>query len=212
MPAYFTMSIQRKAGKLADNYVEQVYSTIIEAGYPFKSGFWFHQDATFDEIVKWNQTKLKQGFRFAFTEHVSHDYMQILFSAPEYREMRGFWMYSEAGISFNLIIPEPDVLNCEGGDIVLENKIAPIRAMAIKIWGKELADVIQTSVELDYGYFSINEVLNGKNIIAHPFAIVQKDVVAKFNDTYFTHSKLVCIENNGILIKNGNLLSAYLSL
>ena len=48
------------------------------------------------------------------------------------------------------------------------------------------------------GYFSINEVHNDKNVIAHPFAIVPKDAVAKLNDDYFTHRKLVCIENDGI--------------
>ncbi len=199
MPAYFTMTIQRKIGQLTDNYVEQVYSTIIEAGYPFKSGFWFHQDAAFDEIVAWNQTKLEQCLQLAFTEHVSQDYKQILFNAPEYNEMRGFWMCSEIDICFNLIIPESDILNCEGGDRVLENKIAPIRAMALKIWEKKLADVIQTSVESDGGYFSINEVLNGINVISHPFAIVPKNVVAKFNDYYFKN-KLISVGNNGILI------------
>lgn len=81
MPAYFSMTTQIRAERLTDSYVEQMYSSIMELGYSFKSGFWFHQDAAYEEIVDWNQKKLEQGFRLGYTEHGSHDYMQILFDA-----------------------------------------------------------------------------------------------------------------------------------
>lgn len=206
MPAYFSMVIQRSSNKTSHDYVEQIYSKIVESGYPFKSGFWFHSDATYDEIVKWNQNKLEQGFKLGFTEHGSNDYMQIIFEAPEFSQMRGFWMYNKTDVTFNLLIPEYDILNYEGGNKVLENKIAPIRAIGIQMWEEGLADAIQTNIEFDCGYYSLNEILCGKNLMVHPFAIIHRNVVPKFNSSYFIGKKLESIGNGGVLINSNNNL------
>lgn len=200
MPEYFAMTIQRRRNQLTDDYVKLIYESIIESGYPFKSGYWFHEDATYDEIITWNQAKLEQGFQLGYSEHVSHDYMQILFNAPEYEEMRGYWMCNKTDISFNLIIPEYNILNSEGRYTVLEHKIAPIREMAIRIWEEGLADVIQTSMEFDGGYYSTDKVLNGKNIITHPFAIIPREIIIRFGNDYFAEDELIAIGNDGILI------------
>lgn len=203
MPAYLTLTIQRKTNKLTSDYVKQIYMEIIHSGYPFKSGYWFHENTSFQEIIEWNQTKLKKGFQLGFTEHASNDYMQILFYSTEYSEIRGFWIYDETDITFNLIIPEKDILN---HNKVLENKVAPLRNLSIQIWKKGLADVIQTIVEFDMGYCDIKTILCGEDVTVHPFAIIPENCIEFFDDDYFKEQELLYIENNGVLVNNNNFL------
>lgn len=210
MPAYFTLSIQRKTDKLTHDYVEKMYSAIIASGYPYKSGFWFHKDASFPEIIEWNQTKLEKGFRLGSTEHGSHNYMQILFDATMYHEMRGYWMHRDTEIDFHLLIPESDILNFEGGDIFVEELIAPIRKLGVAIWENDLADVIQTSLELDDFYFRISEVQNGKNVMTRPFAIIPKLAITAFDNDYFSGKVITEVGNNGAIISNGNNMDIHL--
>ncbi|WP_125142499.1 hypothetical protein [Clostridium transplantifaecale] len=211
MPAYFSMAVQRRTDKVTDDYVEQIYSAVIESGFPFKSGYWFHEDAGYDEIVAWNRKKLAQGFRLGFTEHVQNDYMQILFNAPAYKEMRGFWMYGKKEVAFDLIIPESDIMSHDKNHLerctASEDKVSPIRAIGAAIWNRGLADVIQTNFELDGGYYSMGKVLGGEKLMAHPFAIIPEDIVVRFGEDYLTGKRITRIGNNGIIIDNDAYLS-----
>jgi hypothetical protein len=205
------MVIQRKTDKLAKDYVKSIYAAIIDAGFPFKSGHWFHKDATLDEIIVWNQAKLEAGFQLGDTEHVRNDYMQIMFHAEQYEQMRGFWMYNENEIQFVLIVPESDIFapNCDvfmpmdaspnREDIIQENKIAAIRELAIKIWNSGLADIIQSNLESS-GSRSIDAVMNGKSLSIEPFAIIPKGIKNKFSDNFFLGKNVAAIGNDGLLI------------
>lgn len=201
MPAYFSMTIQMRAEQLTNSYVMQMYSSIIEFGYSFKGGYWFHEDATYAEIVDWNQRKLDQGFRLGDTEHGSHDYMHILFDAKEYEVMRGFWMYMGDEVAFELIVPECEVLNFEGGWAIRQDKIEPLQKLGVHIWGKGLADAIQTSFEGDGGCYNLVHVLKQEKIMIHPFAIISADIAAGFDSQNFEGKVLSEIGNDGIFIK-----------
>lgn len=144
MPAYFSMTVQRRTDKVTDDYVEQIYSAVIESGFPFKSGYWFHEDAGYDEIVAWNRKKLAQGFQLA---------------------------------------------------------------IGAAVWNRGLADVIQTNFELDGGYYSIDKVLGGEKLMAHPFAIIPEDVAARFGKDYLSGKRLTRIGNNGVIIDDDAYLS-----
>lgn len=200
MPAYFSMTIQLRTERLTDSYVEQMYASIMELGYSFKSGFWFHEDAKYKEIVEWNQKKLEQGFRLGYTEHGSHDYMQMLFHAEEYDEMRGFWMHMGDEIVFELIVPEHEILNLEGGFIVRQEKIEPMQRIGVHIWEKGLADAIQTSFEMDGGFYNLVHVLKQEKIMIHPYAIISADTAAGFDSSYFQGTVLSKIGNDGVYI------------
>lgn len=200
MPAYFSMTIQMRAERLTDRYVEQLYSSIMELGYSFKSGFWFHENAAYAEIVDWNQKKLEQGFELGYTEDGSHDYMQILFNAKEFKEMRGFWMHMGDELAFELIVPEYDVFDFTDGGIINWDKMESLQKIGIHIWEKGLADAIQTSFECGEGC-NLSFVLNRKKMAIDSFAIISADTAAGFHDKFFEGKTLSKIGNDGVLIK-----------
>ena len=202
MPAYFSMTLHFENKRLNSNFVRTLYSKIISCGFDFKSGYWFHENAKLEEIINWNQKLLEQGFRLGYTQHVRNDYIQILFSSEIYSELRGFWMYSDSEITFNLIIPEYDILNTEGGDTFISGKINPIRNLALELWKENLADAIQTSLELDCGYSPLEEIFEGINLSVNPFAIINADVYKSFSKDFFFEKIIGTIENKGIFIEN----------
>ena len=209
MPAYFSMTLQFENERIKPDFVRRVYSEIISCGYDFKSGFWFHQNANLNEIIEWNQNLLEQGFKLGYTQHVKHDYMQILFASEIYSELRGFWMYSDEEIAFDLIIPEGDILNCEGGNAFVDNKVVPIKELAVKLWEASVVDAIQTSLELDNGYHPLNKVFAGVNIAVNPFAIVKEEVYKKFPEGFFADKLVSSIGNDGILTESNGTTPNY---
>lgn len=201
MPAYFSMTLLFENSRLKPNFVYELYSQIISNGFTFKSGYWFHKNAKLNEITEWNQKLLDSGFQLGFTQHVRNDYMQILFKTEHYSELRGFWTYSGEGIAFNLIIPEHDILNCEGGDVFIDTKIHPMKQLALMLWKSNCIDAIQTNVELDEGYYHLKDIKSGKNISVNPFAIINQNVFNCFSNDYFKDKNILEIDN-GMFIEN----------
>ncbi len=202
MPAYFSMTLSFKNKRIKPNFVNDVYSQIINFGFNFKSGYWFHQDVNLNEIIEWNQQLLEKGFKLGYTQHVKHDYMQILFETVFYSELRGFWMYSDKEVIFNLLVPEADILNCEGGRYFTDIKIIPLKKLATKLWESNIVDAIQTSVELDLGYHSLSDILIGKNISINPFAILSENSFSCFSNNYFNGKHLLKINNGGLIVES----------
>lgn len=202
------------------DHVRRLYSAIISKGYDFKSGYWAHENATLEEIIRWNQAKLEQGFKLGFTQHVKHDYMQIIFDS-RYSELRGFWTFSPEQIEFDLIIPERDVLKYSNDSIVSdpgaaleiikhdrdfiyfkENEIMPMMELSKSIWQENLVDVIQTSIEFDGGCFGLEKILLGNELSINPFAIIDKSVFTRFPSDYFSGYKISGIGDNGVFLSN----------
>lgn len=203
MPTYFDVTLLFKKERLKSNFVKNLYYKIISCGFEFKSGFWFHEDANFNEIIEWNQNLLEQGFKLGFTQHVKHDYMQILFESQIYSQLRGFWTYSEKEISFSLIVPEYDIIKEDENYIYfIKEKIDPLKKLAIHLWESNFVDAIYTSLELYGMHHSLYEVCNGIGISVTPFAIIGENNYKCFNKDYFIMNKKLKIDNNGILIEN----------
>ena len=209
MPAYFSMTLQFENKKLKPYFVEELYSKIISCGFEFKSGYWFHENASLREIIDWNQNLLEQGFELGYDQHVKHDYMQILFDSEMYSEFRGFWMYSDEQITFNLIIPESDILNQEGGNAFVDKKVFPVKGLALFLWESISVDVIQTHLELEGGCFSLAEVSRGENISVSPFAILRGDYFKKFPLKHFEDDILTELKDGGVLIENSKSVFCY---
>lgn len=195
-----TMLFERK--RIKPNFVKEVYSQIIANGFNFKSGYWFHKKANIDEIIEWNQKLLDNGFKLSYTQHVKHDYMQILFESKLYSELRGFWIYSDEEVTFNLIVPESDILNCEGGSHFIRSKLDPLKKLATNLWDCKIVDVIQTSVELDEGYYPLSNVQKGDNISVNPFAILSESTFSIFPNNYFDNMSSYRISNSGVFIES----------
>ena len=209
MPTYFNMTLQFEKNRLKPDFVKELYFKIISCGFEFKSGYWVHENASLDEIIAWNQDLLEKGFNLGFTQHVKHDYMQILFKSEAYSELRGFWMYRDSSIDFNLIIPEYDILNRMGGEAFTQSKVTPVKELAKEIWESGIPDAIQTCVECDYGYYSINQIYSGVNISINPFAILKKDVHKKFPKGFFCDKTASLLGNNGILLESDGTVPHY---
>lgn len=207
MPAYFSMTMQFEKKRVHPGFVKEVYSQIISCGFGFKSGYWFHEEATLDEIIDWNQRLLEKGFTLGFTQHVKHDYMQILFTTEHYSEMRGFWIHSSDEVVFHIIVPESSILNCEGGLYFIESKVAPVINLAIKLWESGIVDAIQTSLELDEGCFCLSDALTGKNVSVSPFAVLPEKAFEQFSDGYFSKMNLCKILKNGLFIEDNGTIS-----
>lgn len=195
--------------RIKPNFVKEIYSQIIACGFDFKSGYWFHKDANFDEIIEWNQGRLESGFRLGLTQHVKHGYMQILFESKYFSELRGYWIYSDKDVVFNLIVPESDILDCEGGSYFIESKITPMKSLAIKLWESNAVDAIQTNLELDYGYYNLPDILTGKNISVNPFAILPEDAFGLFLDNYFDGRNSHQINNYGMFIESDGTVQPF---
>ncbi len=110
MPPCYSIEITFTKDKIVNGFVEKIYNTIFESGFHFKSGYWYAEHMTLKKIIKVNQDKLTKGFELGFTQHVKHDYKQILLDTSLYSEMRVYWMLMERKVNLNLIIPEEDLL------------------------------------------------------------------------------------------------------
>ena len=105
MPAYFSVEINFKSNIIYPNLVRDVYSTFFTNGFNFKSGYWYGENNSLEEIVDWNQKLLEKGFELGYSQHVKHDYKQILLDTELFEEMRLFWMFSRKQISSLTEIP-----------------------------------------------------------------------------------------------------------
>ena len=202
MPAYFTLTMQFEKKRIHPDFVKEVYSQMISCGFDFKSGYMIHENASLDEIIDWNQKRIDVGFVLGYTQHYKHDYMQILFQTEYYSELRGYWMYFDE-VAFNLIIPEGSIMTSEGSDCFVEEKIIPVKKLAIKMWEAGIVDAIQTSVELSDGCYSLSSVLSGNGISIIPFAILPENAFACFPDNYFKNKEIVSsrIGKHGVFLE-----------
>ena len=201
MPAYFSMSVLFKHGRVKPNFVKEFYAQVISDEFRFKSGYLRHENAHLDEITEWNQKWLEKCRILGYKYYHKHDDIQMIFQTEYYSELRGYWYYSHEEVSFNLIVPEYDILNCEGGSYFIESKIAPMKKLAVKLWETKYIDVIQTSVESDCGFYGLSKVIAGKNISVNPFAIIPKSVFVNFSNNYFDKMKIQKINNTGVFIE-----------
>lgn len=175
MPAYFNISLQFERNDIYDNFVEDFHKALDQADLKFKAGYWGFEKDSCESVIEWNQMKLEQNFQLGFTEHHSHDYKQVVFDYSDYSEVRGFWMnqYPEEGMfSYEIIIPEHDVLNCEYPIKFKEDKINELLMLAKQIWLFPYVKAIQTGLEGSDASIGLTELKMGSCPNIYPFAIV----------------------------------------
>ena len=199
MPPYFSVTSMFRNNKITSDFINQLYCSVIEEGYPFLSTY--DSSESFDKLINWNQ----RAFEFFLPKQLPYCYgfKQIMFAASSYSHMRGlFSLYQNHGI-FTIIVPEYDVLKEECSLNFIDEKIAPLRQLAVRLWEKGIADVIQTHTEID-GPVNFDAVERGHFLMDIPFAIVHKDVLIKFPEEFFRWKECRVINSDGILIINQN--------
>ena len=202
MPAYFSMTLQFEKKRLHPHFVKNIYASIIKCGFAFKSGYWYHEDASLEEITAWNQERLEQNFELGMSQHGKHDYMQAVFDADIFSEFRTFWMCPESEIFFEIIIPEDEILDEQGRMFAYNmEKIYPIKALAQELWSSCGVDAIQTSLEESGGAYELDAVKLGKEVILAPFAIIKTEDFAMFPQSYFKDEEISMIQNDGVLVE-----------
>ena len=175
MPAYFNLSLQFNRSELYPGFVKDVSSALERAGLNFLSGHWKAEQDSRDEILRWNQQKLEQDFELGFTEHVSHDYKQTLYTFRDYSEVRGFWMnrYPEPNcFTYEIILPEEEILVSEGGEVFQKEHEEILLGLAERLWEFPYVHIIQTGLEGNDAATGPGKMRAGILPNIQPFAIV----------------------------------------
>jgi hypothetical protein len=195
MPAYFSLVVSFDKIRLYPNFVKDIYNIMFENGFGFKSGYWNSENDNLEKIISWNQKLLEKGFRLGYKQNVKNDYKQVLFNTDLYSELRAYWLCYKDEIIFRIIILEADMLEYEGGNFFIEEKLDPIKNLAKSIWNSGTIDLIQTCLEEDEN-ISLSEFLTGTFPHTYPFSIAKKSLLFIDNNKYET----VDIKNDGIFI------------
>lgn len=178
MPAYFNISVQVLRSDIYGSIIGDFYAALENAGLKFKSGFWGCENNSPDEIITWNQSKLEQDFRLGLTERHINDYRQVLFDFADFPPVRVFMMnnYPEKEtFSFELLIPEAEVIDCEYPLKFKTNRLFPLIKAAKLIWQLPFVQTIQTGTEADSAAVGIT-ALKSEKCGPHisPFAITEE--------------------------------------
>ncbi len=201
MPAYFSLTFELNK---SHNAMKDFYENLIYAGLVFQSGYCGFENERFEDIITWNQNKLDENFELGYTEHHSHDYRQMLFHYVDFSEVRVFVMNdrTERTFSFDVIIPESDLLNYtkdnEGRYSVQRNfeRMERLKSVAKKMWVNSSVLAIQTGWECSDIPPSAEDIARGIQPQTEPFCIIQAVSVVKDQDHIYEY-----IQRNGVLIE-----------
>jgi hypothetical protein len=178
MPAYFSLTFGYRAATIPPDFVARTYESFFQSGFPFKCVYAWGcpADMPLPAIIEWNQRRLERGFELGFTQHVSHDYRQLLLSHPAYRECRLFILALTR--QFVLIVPEADVFKDEGSAIAMPEQVAPLESLARSVWPSELFAAVQTNNEIGSAP-SVQRLDDGKPASVLPFALLDARCAAR---------------------------------
>ena len=208
MPAYHSVRFLFNQDVIYPNFVEDIYSAFFKNGIEFKSGFWFHKDASLQEIIDWNQRLLEKKFKLGYTQHVKHDYMQLLIDTKEFKEMRLFWLYHEKEFELSQIIPEDDIVNYGNSWKFHKDKLQVIIDIAKNVWSTGLVTLVQSHLEEGCG-ISLSEVLSGHNPSIIPFCIAKNELFDNFSGKLPDKLEIKSVSNSGTLILDKTWVMGY---
>ena len=200
MPSYFNISLQFERKDIYGNFMKDFYNILSEAGLQFKSGYRSSEEMSLEEIVEWNQRKLEGNFKLGSAEHYSYDFKQVLFEYGTYSQVRGFWMNrypDEDTFSFEIVIPESEILVEEEKRIFQRDKMDGLLYLSRQIWQFPYVRTIQTGLEAAEEATGLADLLNGAKPNVTLFSIVEKSYHC-FDDADYQIEK---IDRDGIVLK-----------
>lgn len=178
MPAYFNISVQILRSDIYGSIIGDFYAALGNSGMKFISGFLGCENNSLDDIIGWNQAKLEQDFRLGLTENHINDFRQVLFVFGDFSPVRVFIMNNypeQETFSFELLIPEAEVIGCEYPLKFRADRISPLIKAAKLIWQLPFVRTIQTGTEADSASVGITALKSGKcGPHISPFAITEE--------------------------------------
>ncbi|ADL35796.1 hypothetical protein bpr_III108 [Butyrivibrio proteoclasticus B316] len=200
---YFSMTIECSRSSIYPSIVRDFYELLTSQGFRFVSGFWDYTDVSYENIIKTNQKKLEESYVRPYgTDDLKDDYIQLLFDYDGNQETRSYICNSpeEDVFTFEIIIPEEDLLSYENGKIhYVESKINTLIELAKKIWELPFVDVVQTFLEYSDIPKTFDELKGGIEALAvEPFAIIPNKFDKGFLKTRFDVSD---ISKDGLLVR-----------
>lgn len=200
---YFTLVVECNRNHIYPEIVKDFYELLSEHGFQFISGFWDYVDESYDTIIQINQENLEKNLLGMSNDYTQRsDYMQLLFDYDGNQETRSYICNTpeDNAFSFNIIIPEHDILTHNNGKIrYITNKVNTLIDLAKKIWELPFVDAIQTYLEYSDVPKSIKE-LNSflAPLSVEPFAIFPSNFDISIPSTKF---EIEGVDKNGILVK-----------
>lgn len=179
MPAYFSMKFVCEKKCMYPRLVQDFYTALIGNGLRFAGGYWGYETDAPEEIIAWNQAKLEADYVPEPTESYLSGYKQMLFEYGGFSEVRSFLLNrrEEGRFEFHVILPE-DELICwhKSGPEYDPGKVDGLVFLCEKIWKLPYVSLIQTELELSDPSPSAEEICDGAEPGAEPFAILPESV------------------------------------
>ncbi|MBR1701067.1 MAG: acyl carrier protein [Lachnospiraceae bacterium] len=206
MPAYFSMKFVCEKKCIYPKLVQDFYTALIGNGFRFAGGYWGYDMDTPEEIIAWNQAKLEADYVPEPSEPYFNGYKQMLFEYGGFSEVRGFWLNrrEDAYFEFHVILPE-DELICwhKSGPEYDAKKVDRLVLLGEKMWQFPCVCLIQTELELSDPSPSLEEICDGAEPGAEPFAILPEAAWNVWNEKNASEEKYVCrrTDRGGVIIK-----------
>lgn len=201
MPAYFSIIIDIKKENKYDGIFADFVEVLKKNGFVFKSGFWGFENQPLEEIISWNEERLKEDFELGLDEHYSHGYRQICWDYHDFSEVRSYILNNRDRnhFSINIIIPENDFIAYEKGKEIYDNEIVrDLFELAVDIWEWGYVETIQTELELSDPPAMLESVENGEGPLVEPFAIIP---LKYYSDLFGEKYRKQIIGRDGILLQ-----------
>ena len=200
---YFSLVVECSREHIYPDIVKDFYAFLASQGFRFVSGFWDNTDESYENIIKVNQQKLEENYVMpGGTDDLKDDYMQLLFDYDGNHETRSYIFNrpEDYVFTFDIIIPEEDLLSYENGKIhYFESKFSTLIELAKKIWELPFVNVIQTSLELSDVPKTYEELkYNIEALAVEPFAILPNRFDKNILKTRFD---VTDISKEGLLVR-----------
>ncbi|NUU61123.1 hypothetical protein HPT30_12270 [Paenibacillus sp. JW14] len=207
MPPYFSIQYSFPFSTFKESFVSDIYNTIFSQ-FPFKSGYWMSENNSLEEIISWNTSKLSKKFKLGFSQHVKHDYKQILLESELFRHFRLYWMYQSNEIVLNMILPEDDLFVDDEYIKYDSTRLVLLLNISVKIWNSFEINTIQTYHELG-APTRYKDVLNGEQPSTEPYSILSPEAYSPIknalNDNFivreFKNGVLVIEKDNDVVVQ-----------
>lgn len=200
MPAYFNINIQFERKDIYPSFVKDLYSAFEDCEMKFKCGYWNSENNTFDEIIEFNQRLLENNFTLGYTQSYEENYKQMLFDFANFEDVRCFIMNkypNKEEFSFEIIIPEYEVLKDCTQILFTDEQIHKCFDFAKKIWEFKFVKAIQTGLECREASVSLNKMKVGVLPNICPFAIIEESCLEYLDVSQFYNQK---INKSGVVL------------
>ncbi len=200
MPAYFSINIGIKKSDIYDGIYSEFIGLLLRKGMRFTGGYLEFMDEPPEDIITWNEIKLREASSIGHDEHLSGNYRQACFDYLGFSEVRMYILNldEEDEVDFIIIIPEDELIRLKDTGFSYKPEImANIKELIVSIWEFGAVSAIQTSLELSGDAASIRELEGGARPMIIPYAIIP----VKYMKTEYGEAVTVnYIDGDGVLL------------